>query len=62
MDTHTTTRESYVTIPEGLTPEARTPGSVTTNTREPPAATTTSGSRVMAPTPKYTRLRNTISI
>jgi len=24
MDTHTTTRESYVTIPEGLTPEART--------------------------------------
>ena len=35
------------------TPERRTPGSVTTNTREPPAAATSSGSRAIAPTPKY---------
>ena len=44
------------------TPDARTPGSVTTKTREPPAAATTSGSRAIAPTPKKTLLRSTISI
>ena len=45
-----------------MTPEPWTPGSVTTKTREPPAAATTSGSRPIAPTPKWTRLRRTISI
>ena len=44
-----------------MTPDPRTPGSVTTNTREPPAAATTSGSRSIAPTPNWTRLRRTIS-
>ena len=41
-------------------PVAR-PGSVTTKTREPPAAATTSGSRSIDPTPNSTRLRRTIS-
>ena len=44
-----------------MTPARRTPGSVTTKTREPPAAATTSGSRSIAPTPNRTRLRRTIS-
>ena len=39
------------------TPDRRTPGSVTTKTREPPTAATTSGSRAIDPTPNSTRFR-----